>query len=443
MDKLKIAKEICVEIESHGFEALIVGGAVRDLLMELEPSDIDITTNMPMSLLEKNFKTYDIGKNKKHSVIIIKKKGISFDAAQYRIDSNASDGRRPDSIEIAKSFIEDSSRRDFTVNSMGLTHDGRIVDHHNGSSDIKNRVIKTVGDPTQRFTEDKLRIIRLARFAAKLDFGIDKDTKKAAKYMAKDIHILAVERIKDEILKAAELGGVKFAKYIQLLDEQKILQEILPEVHALKFKPETKEHHPESNNTFGHILRALENAGNASPLELIGILLHDVGKAVTQDLGAHTAHHTYYNHDIVGIEIVKSIGQRLKFSRKEIEFLVFVTEHHMRFHRIPEMKKSKINKLAESQYFQSLYVVCKADSMGRREYDSIYEFAMDIHANVKEQKVCDLVSGNLVMKLLNLKPGPEVGKIKNVVSERIIELGITDEMEIKQLIKEVGDGYDI
>jgi len=433
---LETAKRICRQIEAENYQALIVGGTVRDLLMELAPHDVDIATNMPISQISKKFKTYDIGKSRDFGIVVVNQDGYSFEIAQFRNDGNYSDGRRPDSITKTSSFQEDSSRRDFTINAMGMTADGKIIDHHDGLQDIESKILRTVGNPRARFLEDKLRVMRLVRFATKLGFVIDKQTKITAKSMSKEIHSLAVERIQEELLKAAELGGKKFSKYIQLLDKLRLLQEILPEVAALKFKPETHEHHPENSNTFGHTLKALEFADDAKPMELIAILLHDVGKTTTQGLKS-TSHHTYHRHDAVGAVLVEALAKRLNFSNKEVELLVFTTKNHMRFHKILEMKPSKIMKLVGHDNFQELSVVCAADSFGRRTYKEVVAHALTIKERVGNQKVTALVTGTMIMDLLGIEQGKEVGRIKNLVSEMVVDNNITDQKTINKLIREV------
>ena len=432
---LETAKKICRQIEAEGYQALIVGGTVRDLAMGLDPHDVDIATNMPISWLEKMFKCYDIGKSRDFGIVVVNKDGYTFEIAQFRNDGNYTDGRRPDSISKASSFQEDSSRRDFTINAMGMMASGEIVDHHNGQQDIKSKILRTVGDPKDRFLEDRLRMMRLVRFGAKLNFGIDRQAKRIVKAMAKEIHSLSVERIQEELLKAAELGGKKFAKYISLLDEFRLLQEILPEVAALKFKPETRGHHPEALSTFGHVLKALENADGATPMELIAILLHDIGKATTQGIKS-TSHHTYYGHDVVGAVLVAVLAKRLKFSNKETELLVFTTKNHMRFHKIMEMKPSKVAKLIGNDNFPALSVVCKADNMGKADHNAIMKHALKIKERVGNQKVTTLVNGKMIMDLLGIPQGKEVGRVKKVVSELVVDHNITDQETINRLIME-------
>jgi len=242
---LKAAVEILEKLESKGYSAFIVGGTVRDLVLGDTPHDIDIATNCPIEEIETMFPSHDIGKNKEFGIVVIKHRGFDFEVANYRKDGKYLDGRRPERVEIVLDLMTDVSRRDFTVNAMGIDKDGNIIDYFDGQRDIKNKILRTVGNPHERFGEDFLRMMRAARFSAKLDFFIHPETKAAAKDLAANILKLAPERIKDEIFKAASQTGDKFAKYLVELDDMGILELILPEITKLKEFKHSAENHPE------------------------------------------------------------------------------------------------------------------------------------------------------------------------------------------------------
>lgn len=253
--ELQIAISILKKIEKAGYRAYLVGGCVRDLILgNLKPHDVDIATNMPMDELGKLFKTYDIGKSKSFGIVVVKQSGYDFEIAQFRTDGTYLDGRRPESVQITAKFKEDVERRDFTINAMGINSKGEIIDYFDGKRDIKNKVLKTVGDPYKRFGEDYLRLLRAGRFSAKLDFDIERNTKKAIQKLSYNIKDISPERLRDELLKVAKEGSETFAKYIIILDELKILKHILPEVVNLKFFKENFHHHPE---TIGYVRKIL------------------------------------------------------------------------------------------------------------------------------------------------------------------------------------------
>ena len=282
---LKNAVKIMKKINKKGYPAYIVGGAVRDIVLGVEPKDVDLATSMPMEELQKVWRVHDIGKSKDFGIVVVVEGGSRYEVAQFRTDGKYTDGRRPDKIGIAGSFEEDAARRDFTINAMGVDANGIIYDYFDGKKDIKNKVLRTVGDPKKRIGEDKLRMMRAARFSAEHELDIDKATTKAAKSMASDVKDLPYERIKDELFKAAKLGGGKFAVYLQILDKLKILQHILPELITLKIMPHAPVDHPEGG-VWTHTMKALEVSNTTDPVKNLAILLHDVGKAVTAELGS-------------------------------------------------------------------------------------------------------------------------------------------------------------
>lgn len=230
---LDVGIEVLKKLERFG-DAYIVGGAVRDIILGEDPKDIDIATNTPMEKVEELFKTFDIGKNKDFGINVIKYKGFEFEIAQFREDGSYKDGRRPSSVILNVPFKSDAERRDLTLNAMAIDSKGNIIDHFEGMKAIKDKVIKTVGDPEKRFSEDYLRMMRSIRFSSRLGFEIDEETIEAIKKGSGNISKIAVERITDELLKMASQTGSKFADAIEKLDETGLLEIILPEIVKMK-----------------------------------------------------------------------------------------------------------------------------------------------------------------------------------------------------------------
>jgi tRNA nucleotidyltransferase/poly(A) polymerase len=266
------------KIQDLGYEALIVGGFVRDLLMGKPSDDIDLATNAPEEVLEKNFDTIDIGKNKQFGVSVIKYKGQTYEVAQYRKDlyGDLEKGKGADKVEIAKDFKDDSSRRDFTINALGIDGDGNIVDHHGGLKDIDKKVIAAVGDADIRFKEDEVRQLRGIRFASRMGFEISPETIEAMKKHAPEISKVAPERITKELRKIAKAGGKQLADAIVLMDKVGILQYILPEIAKMKELEHSPEHHPEGN-VFQHTLEALRTSDIKDDVVNVALLFHDLG----------------------------------------------------------------------------------------------------------------------------------------------------------------------
>jgi tRNA nucleotidyltransferase/poly(A) polymerase len=446
--ELQAAVSVLQRINKAKYKAYIVGGSVRDIILgNLKPHDVDIATNMPMEELGKMYKTYNIGKSKDFGIVVVKQGGFDFEVAQFRQDGTYLDGRRPESVQITSKFKDDVERRDLTINAMGINAKGEIIDYFDGKRDIKNRVLKTVGDPYKRFGEDYLRMMRVARFAAKLDFDVDKDTAKAAQKLSHNITGLPPERIKDELMKSASQSGDKFAKYIEMLDKLKLLKHILPEIVNLKWYKENLQHHPETRGqggtVYSHVMAALKKSDTADPIKNLAILLHDVGKGVT--LSHEKGLPRYLGHARKSVELVNAIADRLRMSNKEKESLIFAVGNHMKFHKILDMKPSKIAKIVSDDNWDVLVAVGKADEYARGHmfmHKGEFEKIVDKAIKVKEKfgakqvnKQVKMVDGKDVMRLTGLKPGPEVGKVITQTTAWILDNDIEDKEEIENYIR--------
>jgi tRNA nucleotidyltransferase/poly(A) polymerase len=231
--------ELMNKINAKGFEAYVVGGAVRDIAMgDVNVHDIDIATNMPIETIKNNFKTVEYGGGEAHGTVIVHYKGEDYELTQFRTEGDYSDKRRPDKVEFVQSFEEDTKRRDFTINAMGIDAAGNVIDYHGGTDDIKKGVLRTVGDSNERFSEDALRILRAVRFAARFNFKVDDKTMEAMKKLKDTVSSTSIERIRDELFKIIDYGGDKFANALDLLDETGIWDVIIPEVKLTNDKIE-------------------------------------------------------------------------------------------------------------------------------------------------------------------------------------------------------------
>lgn len=443
--------DILRTIESLGFSAYIAGGSVRDLVMGLEPYDIDIATNCPVETLETRFNTHDIGQSKDFGIVCIQSGGFNFEIAQFREDGDYSDGRRPDSVQLCEEFKGDASRRDLTMNAMGVDKDGNILDFFGGVQSIQNKLIRTVGNPNDRFSEDYLRMLRVIRFAGKLDFDIDQETRESIELHKSQLTLLSPERIKDELWKMASQSGHKFANTIILMDELGVLDVILPEVSRMKNTLETPRHHPEAyiegcGRVFDHVMCALRQSESKDPVVNMAVLLHDVGKPETHQLKIDSKgeRHSYFGHAEVSGEIIEVIAERLKLSRKERNSIIFAAVNHMKLFRGKEMKPSKIVKIVGDENWGVLKSVsfcddaCRTGLFDRSKFDqAIDEMEQISHKwNTREDgKPPKVLDGNRVLDLTGLKPSKLVGDIVRAVSEDIINKSIGCDNEIDNLIK--------
>lgn len=447
--ELSAAVKVLQTLNKAGYKAYIVGGSVRDIILGNKSKDVDIATNAPMDFLEKSFKTYNIGKSKSFGIVVVRAGAFNFEVAQFRQDGKYTDGRRPETVTISGEFEQDAARRDFTINAMGINAHGEIIDFFDGRKDIQNKILRTVGDPRQRFGEDYLRMLRAPRFASRLGFEIEKGTEKAIKKLSTNIKDLAPERVYDELLKAASQSGDKFADYIILLDKLKLLKFILPEITNLKWYRENLKHHPETRGkggtVYAHVLAAVRKSNTVDPIKNLAILLHDVGKGVTASTKEGLPR--YLGHARASVELVNSLADRLKMSNKDKNSLIFAVGNHMKFHKLLDMKASKIAKLVNDEDWDVLVAVGRADEYARGEvfkhkgeFEKIIDKAIKIknkYGMIRVNQDLKIVDGNRVMSLTGLSPGPKIGAIIRKVTEIILDKDIdpNDSETIDDLIR--------
>ncbi len=442
-DLLDTGISLLKRIEDLGFEAYIVGGTPRDLILGKASEDIDIATNCPLEILEKNFTAYNIGKSKDFGILTVRWGEFMFEVAQFRSDGEYKDGRRPDSVEIVNGFKQDVVRRDFTINALGLDSNGVFIDHVGGIADIQSKLVRAVGDPYKRFQEDHLRMIRAARFAAAEDFSLEEETKKAIIILSELIHKVTPERIRMELVKAAGKPGPQFAQFVLILDDLTLLEKILPEVACLKNYKHNPEYHPEGPTVMDHTIKCLE-ISNDPYLSKLAILFHDIGKSVT--MKERDGQPTYHRHELKSAEMTKEICERLKFSLDNSNIIIDAIADHMKFHKILEMRPSKIVRLVNSDHFDTLIDVARADEFSRGEKFAYFNQFPDKIKRVEEiksrweerltQKSKKPISGNRIMEILGVKPGPIVGQIIQQVEDHIIDndLDPTDDKLMYELI---------
>lgn len=463
-----------------GEDALIVGGAVRDIVMGKEPLDVDISTSASPEQIESIFKTHDIGKSKDFGIVVVKQNDFDFEIASFREDSAESDGRRPNSVKMVKDFKTDANRRDLTINALGIRADGVIVDHFGGLEDIKNNILKAVGDPRKRFEEDALRILRLIRFSAKTGFKIDPDTLAAASELSPLVDKLSAERIRDEMFKSAG-SGKSLAKFIEGLDEIGLLQKILPEIYEMKGLKHNPVHHPEGatvksmndvenlsayeifnpdhNNpdkyqiipgsALDHVLAALRASKSNNFLVNLAVLFHDIGKTITlADKGGQP---TYYGHESAGVPLFKNVASRLKISNSDREAIEFAIENHMHGHNIEKLSNKLLLRLRQNANWNLLKDVIYSDEASRGDLfkpDKFNQKMSKVEDVAKkfgdktdfEARMSKLINGKLIMDTLPEIKGPMIGRVKEFVRNWIIEndFNVTED-EIISKIQEFRD----
>lgn len=425
----KAVKQIYQKLEDNKFEVYFVGGCVRNLLMGLPVKDWDLTTNATPEELLKLFSDGFYNNEFGTVGIPLSEKNV-VEITTYRTEQGFSNKRHPDKVLWGKTIDEDLSRRDFTMNAVGMklkADQTEFVDPFNGRQDIKDKIIRTVGNPSARFKEDALRLLRAIRFATVLSFDIDQATGKEIVADAKLIKEISFERVRDELLKI--LASDDPAKGILLLKDSELLQYILPEllegIGISMVRP--GRHH--TTDVFTHNIMALKLTPSTDSIVRFAALLHDVGKpkARGEDKDGLV---TFYNHEISGAKITYEICQRLKFSKKETERIVNLIRWHM--FSVDE----KVSDAGVRRYIRRVGVENVKDLIDLRIGDRLGSGTKDAESwRLKKFKdriekelapaafsINDLaIDGNDVMKILSKKPGPQIGKILQTLFEEVDE----------------------
>ncbi len=477
----KPVTEIVKQLEAAGFEAFVVGGCVRDLLMGVEPKDWDVTTNakpeeitgiFPDSFYENKFGTVGVkipstkrqAPDKSQAPNSNDRNVEVAEVTTYRIESKYSDKRHPDEIKFAKTLEEDLSRRDFTINALALklksqkskvkttTQNSKleksyeIIDLFGGQEDLKNKVIRAVGDPNERFDEDALRMMRAIRFAVSLTdsmrvkdgfntkkrprkltvktpFAIEERTRKAITRNAKNLKCIAIERIQDELNKI--LLSDYAAEGIELLRKLKLLQYILPELEKGVGVSQNRHH---IYTIYEHLILSLKNCPSPKIEVRLAALLHDIAKPETKR--GEGPYATFYNHDHVGARVSEKILGRLKYPRHIIDKVKLLIDNHMFYYNVDEVGESSVRRLVRKvglENIDDLIDLRIADRLGSgvpkavpyklRHFKYMVEKVSRDPLSVKMLEI----NGNDLIKELNLKPGPVIGAVLDVLLSEALD----------------------
>ncbi len=416
-------------LKKNNFKAYVVGGSIRDLLLKLPVLDWDITTEATPEQVAKLFKKVVPTGIAFGTVTVIFDDG-EYEVTTFRSEEKYSDGRRPDKVSFTKNLDEDLSRRDFTINALAydpLTKE--LVDRYNGQKDLKDKLIRAVGDPVARFREDGLRPFRACRFAAKLGFDIEEKTLEAISKSLDIASKVAPERVHDEIMKILETE--KPSSGFELMRRSGLLKLVIPELENCFGVEQPRPYH--KYDVYWHSLYSADAAVKDKPIVRLAVLLHDIAKpACKVDM-------TFYNHDVAGIEMAEKIMKRLRFSNADIEKVKILIKNHM-FNYTPEWSDAGVRRFMRRvglENLEDLFELRRADLAGmEREFAAgdMEGLKARIKKVIEEQaalKVEDLkVNGHDVMKILNLPPGPKVGEILNHLLEKVLDDPKLNEKEI-------------
>jgi tRNA nucleotidyltransferase/poly(A) polymerase len=437
----KPVSEMLAKFSKSGYEIYIVGGAVRDILMGRMVNDWDFTTN---ALPEEILKVIPEGfYDNQFGTVGLSIEGFDkpFEITTYRTEQGYSDSRHPDKISWGKSLDEDVSRRDFTVNALAMDTNLKIIDLFKGQEDIKDKLIRAVGDPNERFSEDALRMMRAVRIAGELNFTIEKETFEAVKKNAPLINKIAKERVKDELFKL--LKSPNPYEGMVLFRESGLMAEVLPEMEKC-FGVEQKSpgrHHIYDVGT--HLLMSLKSCKSEDVITRFATLIHDIGKPQTyRKLESGVI--TFYNHEMVSTRIAENIADRLRFSKKEKDKFVLLVRWHQ-FTVDEHQTDSAIRRILRNvglDNMEDMLALRVADRLGGGARETSWRLEEFKTRLIEVQKqpfsINDLkIDGNDVMKELNIKPGPEVGKILEKLFEEVVEKKVENKKEeLLEKIKE-------
>lgn len=426
------AISIVRRLREEGYEAYFAGGCVRDMLLDKRPQDYDIATRARPEEIQRLFvETIPVGAQ--FGVILVVIEGHAFEVASFRHDGPYLDGRRPSHVRYG-SLEEDIRRRDFTIN--GMVYDplaDRLIDLVEGRRDLELGRIRAIGDPAQRFGEDRLRMLRAVRFAASMNFTIEDATFAAIRRFAPQITEIAWERIGEEITRILTEGGAR--RGFSILDETGLLRVVLPEIAALKGVWQSPDYHPEGD-VFNHTMLLLSHL-NARVSETLayGCLLHDVAKppCFRQD-GERV---TFYGHTERGAAMAEEILKRLKRSRAVGERVSYLVRNHLRHVQAPQMRLSTLKRFLREDGIEELLELTRIDALSSNGDLRYYQFCRERLAALKEEEIrpAPLVRGD-DLTALGFTPGPLFGEILRQVEDRQLGGELTSREQALEWIEE-------
>ena len=439
-EKAQEAVRIARALRAQGHSAYLVGGCVRDLLLGREPADFDVATSAtPQQVMQFFPQTYAVGAQFGVVLVPIRRDtdgardNYHIEVATFRSDGAYSDGRHPDEVQFAKDARLDVQRRDFTINGLLLDPDtAEVLDYVQGREDLQRGVIRTIGGAHQRFAEDKLRMLRAVRFAARFGYSIDEATFAAIRELAPQIHQVSRERVRDEILKMLTEGRARRA--FELLDESGLLDQVLPEIKKMQGVEQPPQYHPEGD-VWIHTLMLLERlAPGCSKTLALGALLHDVGKPPTFRVAPDRIR--FDQHAEVGTKMAEEICRRFRLSNEDTEQVLSLVANHMRFADVTRMKESTLKRFFRLPRFEEQLELHRLDCMSSHRDLSLYEFAKGkFHSLPQEQiRPAPLITGDDLIAA-GYKPGPMFKELLTAVEDAQLEGSVKTREEALGLVK--------
>jgi putative nucleotidyltransferase with HDIG domain len=411
-----LAIRIISVLRESGYQGYLVGGCVRDLLLGCQPKDFDVATDAPPAEIRDRFPGSGcVGAH--FGVVLVREAGAQVEVATFRSDRDYADGRRPAAVHFESSPREDALRRDFTINGLMMDPDTReVLDFVGGRADLEQRLVRAIGDPQIRFREDHLRLLRAIRFAARLGFDIEPVTFQAIRRNHALIRSVSAERVRDELVRILTEGGAR--RGFELLESTNLLDELLPEVAAMRGVAQPPEFHPEGD-VWVHTLLLLDKLDHASPTLALGALLHDVGKPPTFRVAERIR---FDGHVEAGVELAHGILDRLRFSRSETEQVEALVAHHMRFKDVPRMKESTLKRFLRLPKFEEHLELHRLDCLASHRQLDNYDLVRRKLEELPEEQLkpkplltgADLIAEGYI-------PGPIFSTILRAVEDAQLE----------------------
>lgn len=429
----RLARSIIAALREQGYQAYLVGGCVRDLLLHIQPKDYDVATDArPEQVLHLFPHASLVGAH--FGVVLVPEADAQVEVATFRSDHEYLDGRRPSSVSFETDPKQDVLRRDFTINALLLDPvSNEVLDFVGGKADLQAGVIRAIGNPETRFREDHLRLLRAVRFAARLGFQIEPETKGAIQQLAGWVATVSPERIRDELSRILTEGGAR--RGFELLDECGLLPVILPEVAAMKGVQQPPEYHPEGD-VWTHTLIMLEQLGKCAVTLAWGVLLHDVGKPPTFRVAPDRIR--FDGHAEQGARMAREILGRLRYSKEEIEQVVSLVDHHMQFRDTPHMRPSTLKRFLRMPRFEEHLALHRLDCLSSHSRLELYNFCRDqLEAIPTEQlRPKPLLNGKDLIAA-GYPPGPEFSKVLSAIEDAQLDFRVNSKEEALALARDL------
>jgi poly(A) polymerase len=459
-DVREFANSIVADLRERGHRAYLVGGCVRDLLLGREPADYDVATDATPDEVMRIFPdTYAVGaqfgvvlvptregdrqrkQNEESEPSVVADEAFALghhhkacvEVATFRCDVGYSDGRHPDQVRFSRDPREDVQRRDFTINGLLLDPvENKVLDYVGGQDDLKSKIIRAIGDPAVRFGEDKLRMLRAVRFAARFEYTIEPGTVAAIQKLTPQIAQVSRERVRDELTRMLTEGHARRA--FELLDETGLLREVLPEIDAMKGVEQPPEFHPEGD-VFVHTLLMLEKLPQPCPAALAwGVLLHDVGKPPTFRRAPDRIR--FDEHARVGTKMAEAICRRLRFSNEETKQIAALVENHMRFGDVERMNPSTFKKFMRLPRFDQYLELHRLDCESSHRNLRLYNFTREKMKELSPEAVrpTPLVTGDDLIAA-GYSAGPQFKEILAAVEDAQLDGRLPSKQEAMQFVR--------